>query len=177
MYLEHRLRWWSERWGTLITQSSGLARAKTRVDRVIISISWRLTSHCHCLQRFINGKLGGLCFLIPCWNFEYAHLTPKHQESKSGVCVCVRASVYVGAIHSNKKIQKVATSPKGKSTGGSVSSGRRYSPSGLRLAQSMAEVSTSSDGCRMFTSGKLQNDQMIRQTCRILQPLIHQMEF
>ena len=93
MYLEHRLRWWSERWGTLNTQSSGLARAKTRVDRVIISISWRLTSHCHCLQRFINGKLGGLCFLIPCWNFEYAHLTPKHQEStmsKSGVCVCVR---------------------------------------------------------------------------------------
>ena len=56
----------------------------------------------------------------------------------------------------------------------SLSSGRRYSPSGLRLAQSMAEVSSSSDGCRMFTSGKLQNDQMIRQTCRILQPLIHQ---
>ena len=90
------------------------------------------------------------------------------------MCECVCVCVYVGAIHSNKKIQKVATSPKGKSTGGSVSSGRRYSPSGLRLAQSMAEVSTSSDGCRMFTSGKLQNDQMIRQTCRILQPLIHQ---
>ena len=94
-------------WLVKVTMSSGLARAKTRVDRVIKSIS--------CLQnsRAKSVRLASALPSLFCSN------------------VVITCDYFSG------------------------SSGRRYSPSGLRLAQSMAEVSTSSDGCRMFTSSRL----------------------